>query len=263
MARKAFREKDAELARKIHEEAGAEEEPWHSTAVGKYLGSAVYGASDGVVTTFAIVSGVVGAQLDPKIVLILGFANLFADGFSMAVGDYISEKSTMEYVRKERQREEWEVEVSPDGERRELAEIYRKKGLKGEILDTFIKIVTSNKKLWVETMMHEELGVIEDENASPFKNALVTFFSFAVAGFMPLVAYLLGYFSTFFLHETFFIALGITFVTLFVIGALRQILTGVRWYRGGLEMLLIGGMSSAVAYLFGFGLKAIFGISSL
>jgi VIT1/CCC1 family predicted Fe2+/Mn2+ transporter len=71
----------------------------------------VYGAIDGSVTTFAVVAGVVGAALSPSIILILGFANLFADGFSMAIGNYLGTKSQKEYIEKERKREEWEIEI--------------------------------------------------------------------------------------------------------------------------------------------------------
>jgi VIT1/CCC1 family predicted Fe2+/Mn2+ transporter len=70
----------------------------------------VYGAIDGAVTTFAIVTGVVGASLSPSIIIILGFANLLADGFSMAIGNYLAVKTENVFIHKERKREEWEID---------------------------------------------------------------------------------------------------------------------------------------------------------
>ena len=88
------------------------------------LGDFVYGATDGAVTTFAIVAGVIGASLEPAIVLILGFANLFADGFSMAVGNYLGTKSQREYIAKARRREEWEIDNLAEQEKQEIRDIY-------------------------------------------------------------------------------------------------------------------------------------------
>ena len=94
----------------------------------------VYGATDGAVTTFAIVAGVVGASLSPSVVLILGFANLFADGFAMAIGNYLSTKSRIESIQRERKREEWEIENNPAQKIQEIKDIYSEKGFKDELL---------------------------------------------------------------------------------------------------------------------------------
>jgi VIT1/CCC1 family predicted Fe2+/Mn2+ transporter len=107
----------------------------------------VYGATDGAVTTFAIVAGVVGASLSPAIVLILGFANLFADGFSMAIGNYLATKSQKEYIERARKREEWEIDNLADQERQEIRDIYADKGFKDEILEEIVRIITSRRKV--------------------------------------------------------------------------------------------------------------------
>jgi len=129
-ARKAYETGDEALAAKIHEKASiaaaATEE--HGSASSKFIGSLVYGGLDGIITTFAVVSGVAGAQLDPGIVIILGLANLFGDGFSMATGAYLSSKSEKEYYQREREREAWEVDHFPEGEKAELIEIYLSQG---------------------------------------------------------------------------------------------------------------------------------------
>ncbi|MGC9219713.1 MAG: VIT1/CCC1 transporter family protein, partial [Athalassotoga sp.] len=115
-----------------------------------------------------------------------------------------------------------------------------------------VEILSSNKDLWVETMMHEELGILEDKMASPRVDALVTFFSFVFFGFMPLVTYILASFIPFFAQNTFLTATILTLVTLFTVGALRNIVTNVNWFKSGLEMLLTGSMAAFVAYIVGF-----------
>ncbi|ODN30791.1 hypothetical protein A4H02_04065 [Fervidobacterium thailandense] len=258
-ARQAFLNGDLEMHRRLHSPEEIGKEPWHKTEQGKYIGQAVYGASDGIVTTFAAISGVAGANLSPTVALIVGLANLFADGLSMAIGDYLSEKSEKDYIKAERERELWEVEHLPEAEKLEVREIYKRKGLSGEKLEALVDAITSNKELWIETMLHEELGLFEDDT-SPLKSALVTFFSFIIAGFMPLVTYVFASTWSFIANHQFMLSCVITAATLFFVGALRQVVTGVKWYKGGLEMLFVGGTSAAVAYFIGWLLRTVFGI---
>lgn len=123
----------------------------------------VYGATDGAVTTFAVVAGVVGAALSPSIILILGFANLFADGFSMAVGNYLGAKSQKEFIEKKRRREEWEIDNLVEQEKQEIKDIYTQKGFKAELLNEIVNVITATRKVWIDTMMREELGLIESQ----------------------------------------------------------------------------------------------------
>ena len=131
---------DEELQKKIaevreaHKDQSAHEK-YHKTASGTYLRDVVYGANDGIITTFAVVAGVAGAGLDTKIVIILGVANLIADGFAMATGNYLGTKSEVLFQKNEREMEEWEVEHVPDCEEEELRHIYRGKGFEGEGAD--------------------------------------------------------------------------------------------------------------------------------
>jgi len=178
----------------------------------------------------------------------------------MAVEDYLSEKSERDYIESERKRELWEVENFPEAERKEIEEIYQEKGIKSEKLNQLVDIITSNKKLWIETMMKDELGLMVDNDISPLKSAVVTFLSFVLAGFMPLIAYVFASFVSVFKEHSFLSASIITGLTLFIVGALRQFVTDVKWYLGGLEMLLVGGLSATVAFLVGFILRTIFGI---
>lgn len=254
-ARKAYEKKDPEKIKEAHEKKSIEAEPWHDVARGRYIGDIIYGASDGIVTTFAIVAGATGALLSPIVIMILGIANLLADGFSMAAGNYLGAKSEIEYFRKERQRETWEVEHVPDAEREEVRQIFRRKGLASHMADKLTEIITSNKKVWVDIMMTEELGILPAENVSPWKSAFATFLSFLVAGSMPLMFFIFSY--TTMIENVFALSAITTAVSLFVVGALRVKITKTNWIKSGIEMLLVGGIAATVAYVIGYLLRII------
>jgi VIT1/CCC1 family predicted Fe2+/Mn2+ transporter len=210
----------------------------------------IYGGLDGIITTFAVVAGVAGAALTGGIVLILGFANLIADGMSMAIGDYLSTKAEREYNEKERERETWEVEHYPEGEKLEMIELYMAKGMSEEDARSMTDILARNKKAWIDVMMVEELGIVQ-EDESPVKNALVTFFSFFIFGFIPLAAYVASSFIPGIKSISFLLACIMTGITLFILGALKVRVTGRNWLASGLEMLVVGGLAAASAYLIG------------
>lgn len=253
----AYRKKDTEASKKAHSsdriKAAYEE---HKTESGAYIGEAVYGALDGIVTTFAVVAGVEGARLSSGIVLILGFANLIGDGLSMGVGSYLSTKSRREYERSERERERWEIENYPDGEIEEVKEIYRRKGFAGKDLDRAVEIITSDKEIWVKTMMQEELGIVE-ESGHPFFNGLSTFVSFIVAGFIPLLFFVMALAIPSLEQYTFSMSVLLTGLTLFVVGSIRVLVTRASWWRSGLEMLIVGGAAALGAYLVGYVLRGL------
>jgi VIT1/CCC1 family predicted Fe2+/Mn2+ transporter len=253
----AFSKKDVESTKKAHTsdriKSSIEE---HQTGSGAYIGEAVYGALDGIVTTFAVVAGVEGARLSSGIVLILGFANLIGDGLSMGVGSYLSTKSQREYEKSERVRERWEIENYPEGEIEEIRQIYRKKGFEGEDLDRAVGIITSDKDVWVETMMVEELGILQ-ESSHPFFNGLSTFISFITAGFVPLLFFVAALAVPSLEHHTFTMSVALTALTLFAVGSLRVLVTKSRWWKSGMEMLLVGGAAALGAYLVGYLLRGL------
>ncbi len=231
-------------AKRAHENKTAVEH-LHVSGGGTYIKDLVYGANDGIITTFAVVSGVAGAGLDPKIVLILGFANLLADGLSMAVGNYLGTRSEEDYIRREQKMEEWEVEYLPKEETAEIRAIYTKKGFEGKNLDHAVEIITSDKKRWVDVMMVEELGLIPLEGKShAVKNGIATFIAFACAGILPLLPYVFGAVG----KQAFYIAIIMTAVTQFTVGSARVLITKGKWWRAGLEMLLVGFLAAIVAY---------------
>jgi len=127
-----------------------------------YLKDMVYGGIDGTITTFAVVSGVVGAELAAGIVVILGLANLFADGFSMAVSNFLGTKAEQQLLHMIRKEEENEIQLIPEGEREEIRQIYAAKGFDGELLEQVVEVITSNEQVWVDTMLLEEHGLLLD-----------------------------------------------------------------------------------------------------
>ncbi|MCT8975374.1 VIT1/CCC1 transporter family protein [Clostridium sp. CX1] len=251
-AREAYKEKNIEATIEAHKKTSLKAQENHNQEQGQYIKSLIYGGLDGIITTFAVVAGVAGAALSPSVVLILGFANLVGDGLSMAIGDYLSTKAETEYKEAERKREAWEVEHYPEGEKQELMELYIEKGIAEEDAKIVTEIFSKNKEAWIDIMMVEELGIIE-ENESPVKNALVTFFSFGIFGLIPLIAYVFSKFIPSINSEgnMFFLSCILTALTLFILGALKVKITGKNWIRSGLEMLIVGGLAAGAAYLIG------------
>jgi VIT1/CCC1 family predicted Fe2+/Mn2+ transporter len=228
----------------------------HSGPTGPYIGPIVYGGLDGIVTTFAVVSGVAGANLGSGVVLILGLANLLADGVSMAVGSYLSSKSEREYYDREYRTERWEIEQFPEDERAELFQLYREHGYPDADALGLTRIQTSRPESWVNAMMAEEHGLLEDDT-DPVKRGFATFGAFVVAGSLPLIAYVLGLFIPFVASIAFPLSLILSALALFALGAAKVLITERQVVRSGMEMLLVGGLAAGVAYLVGFLLQGL------
>lgn len=215
-----------------------------------YLRDLIYGAVDGTVTTFAVVSGVAGAGLSPGIVVILGSANLIGDGFSMAAGNFLGTRAEEQVRNFARRIEEDHIEKIPDGEREEVRQIFASKGFRGEALEKAVEIITSDRKLWIETMMREELG-FPAESVSPLKAAAVTFSAFFAAGLLPLLSFLLSLFFPRLGFNPFLFSAALTGVAFFTVGAFKSRFSGELWYKAGLETLAAGGTAAALAYCTG------------
>ena len=255
-ARAAYESKDIEATKQAHTAEAIKSATERHETTGSYVGDFVYGAIDGSVTTFAVVSGVAGAALSANVVIILGLANLFADGFSMAIGNYLSSKSNIEFIQRERKREEWEIEHYPEGEAEEIRQIYRQKGFEGKDLEKVVKIITSNKGVWVDTMMKSELRLIEGQ-ISPLKKGAVTFISFLLVGSIPLVPYFLSFSSEAIKSIVYPFSIVMTFIAFFFIGSAKVYVTKKNWLLSGLETLLVGGAAAIIAYAVGYLLKGL------
>lgn len=193
-ARSSFLSGDAEASRLYHEskllgQGHAASEDGHQTE-GGFLKPIIFGGLDGILTSFAIVAGAAGGRLDPSVVLILGFSNIFADALSMGVGEFLSSKAENEWIMSERDREEWELENYPEGEIAEMVDIYKEKGMSHDDAVLVIETMAKYKDFFVDVMMTQELELqVPEENhvQESFNEGIVMFCSFAFFGAMPLL----------------------------------------------------------------------------
>lgn len=216
-----------------------------------YLSDWVYGGIDGAITTFAIVAGVVGAEMSTRVILILGAANIIADGFSMAASNYSGTKAELDDYRRHRAYEEEQIEKIPEGERMEIREIFRGKGFEGEDLERVVDVITADKTRWVDTMMVEEYGM-PTTYRDPFKAGLCTFAAFILCGLAPLIPFFFSFPNPF---ET---AIALTAVVFFGIGSIKSQWSTQSWWRSGTETLGIGLAAAAIAWGIGHLLKSAF-----
>lgn len=211
----------------------------------------IFGSFDGTVTTFAIVAGSIGAGLSPEIILILGFANLFADGIAMAMGSFQATKAREEFIQKERKREEWEIENMRESEKQEIEEIYSKKGFNGKILDEIVDVITRRRKVWLDTMMREELGLIEGAR-NPIHTAISTFMGFNLIGLIPLLPFVILIMDINNLENSILYSVSFTAGAFFLIGIIKGKVVKHNLIKSGLASLFIGTIAASIAYFVGF-----------
>lgn len=226
---------------------------------GDRLKTCLFGGLDGIITTFAVVAGAGGGGLSQGVVLVMGFSSLVADALSMGVGDALSSKSEGEVALRERQREEWEFDNFPEGEVKEMVEIYEAKGLSHTDAELIVTTMAKYPKFFVDIMMRDELGMEPPDEDSKFdylRSGLYCFTSFLICGSVPLIGYVAFMPLTNDQDVLFTISCALTMCTLFILGALKSRFTLHTWWRSGLEVLFVGGACAATAYAIGMGVEA-------
>lgn len=223
------------------------EDVYHQRTGGTYISDMVFGGNDGIVTTFAVVAGSTGAGLSSGVIIILGFANLLADGLSMGIGSMLGQKSEKEYQKGQLKKELEEIKYVPEVEEYETRKILESQGYKGDTLEKVYKIITRDNESWARWMVRDELGILETESGSPARHGLATFIAFLIAGLVPLLPYLSGLPQ----KNLFFYSIISTAITLFITGSLRSKVYPKPWYKTGMEMLFVGSIASVSAYLIG------------
>jgi VIT1/CCC1 family predicted Fe2+/Mn2+ transporter len=209
-----------------------------------YLRDWIYGGIDGAITTFAIVSGVVGANMSEKTVLILGIANVLADGFSMAAANFSSTRSEIDEYEYVRRMEERHIDAHPEGEREEVRQIFRAKGFHGRDLDGAVSVITAERDRWVNTMMTEEHG-LPPVFRSPWRSAGTTFLAFLLCGLVPITPFAVG------MGNPVLASIIMTGMVFFVIGSVRSRWSPKPWWLAGMETTVIGLAAAGVAYVAG------------
>mmetsp|Transcript_25987 Transcript_25987/g.31868 ORF Transcript_25987/g.31868 Transcript_25987/m.31868 type:complete len:295 (-) Transcript_25987:16-900(-) len=253
-ARLMYLEKNEAASRGFHENRDFTEEP-HQKG-GDFLKAVIFGGLDGILTSFAIVAGATGGSLSNNVVLILGFSNIFADALSMGVGEFLSSKAHNEWVLKERSREKWEMDNYPEGEIKEMVEIYVSKGMSIKDAELVINTMAKYKEFFVDVMMVEELSLQvpeEDYKIEAMKEGFVMFLSFAFFGALPLLGYVIipMNFPSMSSQHLFIFACIITGFVLFIMGSVKSFFSASNWFTSGAETLLLGGTCATVAYLIG------------
>lgn len=205
-----------------------------------YIRDIVFGFGDGVNTSLGIVAGIGGASVGVDIVILAAVIGMFTGAKAMAVQNYLAVKSQIEILQSEIKREEYEIENAPEDERKEIEEIYKSKGFVGEELNMVVNKITSNKGVWLKTMLTEELGLNLEILGNPIKGAIVMFISFLVGGILPILPYFIvktGLINNF---TALLIAISMSLLSSFMIGAIKGRLAKKSWVKGGLEMSLLG-----------------------
>lgn len=220
-----------------------------------YLSDAVLGGIDGCVTTFAVVAGAVGGGFPAVVAVVLGVANLVADGFSMAVSNYQALRAKADEVAEARKTEERHIKIVPEGEKEEIRQIYRRKGFAGDDLERVVETITKDEKLWVDTMLVEEWG-LQLEASDPVRAGVTTFAAFLAVGLVPLLPFFASGLS---LNRMFATSCVLTAAAFFGVGCAKGAIQKQAIGKNGLQTLALGGAAAALAYAIGAWLRSAVG----
>ena len=211
-----------------------------------YLSDFIYGAIDGAITTFAVVMGVAGAGLDESVVIILGVANLIADGFSMAVSNFLGSRAERQQRERAAREERLHIRLVPDGEREEIRQIFAAKGFEGRDLDRVVEVITSDPELWTETMLREEHGYASVE-PNEYRAAASTLVAFLLVGFLPLMVFVYNLAAPD-IPEPYVWSAVMTGVAFLVVGGMKSRFVDQSWWRSSLETFAVGALAAGLAY---------------
>lgn len=212
----------------------------------------VFGFGDGINTYLGIVVGVGGANSSADFIILAALVGMFTGAKAMAVQDYLALKSQRVILESEIKREEYEIESYPEKERMEIEEIYRAKDFDEDLVKRVTDKITSNKIVWLKTMLTEELGLNLSIVGNPIKGARIMFASFIIGGILPILPYLLSKTVLVPLQFALWIAIAISITSSFLIGAKKVKLAKKNWVKGGIEMSALG---TGIALL-GYGIGA-------
>ncbi len=220
---------------------------------GSGLKELILGGQDGLVNVLGLVLGVAAATQETRLIIIAALAATFAESISMAAVAYSSVKAARQYYESQLAREKREIKEIPKMEIKEIRDIYYERGFRGKLLNNVVRKITSNKKVWLDVMMAEELRLFPEEYSSPMKSAAIVGFSSFVGSLIPIVPYF-----AFSAKAATIAAIVISAIALFATGAIKAKITIGDWKRNGIEMMLVGIIAALIGYLIGTLLKKIF-----
>ena len=228
-------------------------EPWHSSEVGGYLRSVIYGFNDGLTANFGLIAGVIGASVRPEIVIITGIAGAAADALSMGASGYLAAKSEAEVHAHDIEMERYEIRLMPDIEEDELALIYEAKGLAPDQARSTAQALMVDPEKALATKVREELD-ISDSAVTPLKDGLVTGVATLIGAIIPILPFLFS--ST---RWAIWISLSISMLAHFGVGAARSVFTGRGIWASGRDMFVVGFGVAGAGYVIGKGLEIAMG----
>jgi len=212
----------------------------------------VFGFGDGVNTSLGLAAGVGGAAVSSDLIILAALVAMFTGAKAMAVQNYLAVKSQRELLTSEINRENWEIENKPEDERKEIEDIYIAKGFTGKDLEMIVNKITSDKKVWLDTMLTEELNLNLEILGNPIKSALRMFGAFLVGGILPILPFFFSSGIT-----PLFIAIGISLTASFIVGAVKSRMANTSLIKGGIEMAGLGTGIALIGYGIGSELASI------
>lgn len=227
------------------------EKPQEPHVEESYLADVILGGQDGLVNVLGVILGVAAATGDARIIIAAGLAATFAESVSMGAVAYTSMRARADFYLSELAREKREMEEVPDIEREEIREIYRKKGFRGKLLEQIVEKITSDERVWLDTMMKEELGLEPIDMGQVIRSSIVVFVSAMVGSFIPLAPF---FFFT--VGSAIVVSLIVSAATLFLVGFYKAKKMVGKPFRSGLELLIIGMLAALIGYAIGFLFKA-------
>jgi VIT1/CCC1 family predicted Fe2+/Mn2+ transporter len=224
----------------------ARTERWHRVDTGGQLRAAIFGVSDGLLSNLSLVIGVAGANPDGSFIVLAGIAGLLAGAFSMGAGEFVSVTSQRELFERQIALEKEELESDPESERRELALIYRAKGLPQDEAEALSRRIISDSGVALQTLAREELGLNPEGLGSPVGAALASFAAFAAGAIIPVIPWFFGSGWASFAAS---VVLG--GAAMFAVGAAVSLFTGRNPLFAGARQLVIGMAAAAVTFTIG------------
>jgi len=225
----------------------------HRSVGGNALRAAVLGGNDGLVSNFSLVMGIAGATEGGSGVLLAGVAGLLAGALSMALGEWISVKSSQELHENQMQLEMEELETNPEGEQKELALIYIAKGIPDEQAHAMAADIMKNKNGAHDVLVKEELGInVEELKGSAMEAAVYSFILFAIGAVIPVIPFMLTRGITAIVISVISSASG-----LFLIGSAITLFTGKSIWFSGFRQVIFGLIAAAIT----FGIGKLIGVS--
>jgi VIT1/CCC1 family predicted Fe2+/Mn2+ transporter len=232
----------------VADKVGLQHQERHTTGRGQLFRNIVLGGQDGVVNVLGIVLGVAASTGSVPVVLLAGLAATFAESISMAAVAYTSSRAEAEHYKSELKREIYEMDNLPERERQEIEDIYKEKGFSGKLLTQVVDKIVSNRKVWLDTMMRDELKLENPEaGMSSFWQGVLVGFSAIIGSLVPIAPF-------FFIpvKDAMILSLGVSLAVLFAGGAYKSSMMSGKWLHGGIELMVIGGAAAITGYLVGY-----------